>query len=417
MSWTPPPRPRWVERLIAHGEAVGGAEQLVSLDAEELQATAQHATGLADFGGDGWREHFAVLVRSLAEESDLHLVGRLLARTEILQALTNRLELAELWRSQPALLDADVPAPVFIVGSPRSGTSILHELMACDPASRAPAMWEMQHPLASFRGESRAEVADLVTQFWHDVQPEYATMHANSGHLANECIFITLHEFLSDHWGGTHVVPSYDAHLRAADQHPAYAFHKRFLQTLQARGGPRRWLLKAPSHLFQLRTLFDVYPDARILRTHRDPLMTLASAVSLMGTLKWMRCNRVDMAAAPAQLAFGYAYVYQREIEQRASGVLPDEHFIDVQFAELVRDPVGTLAGVYAKLDWELGGDVRERIAAYARAKPKGSRGAHRYSLAAIGLDAADERERYRFYTQHYGVANEIDRGDPSGAT
>lgn len=407
MSWTPPPRPRWVERLIAHGEAVGGAEHLVPLDADDLLATAQRTTGLADFGGDGWREPFAVLVRALEEESDLHLVGRLLARTEILQALRNRLELAELWRAEPELFAADVVAPVFIVGSPRSGTSILHELMACDPASRAPAMWEMQHPVAAARGQDRAGLADRVTQFWHDVQPEYETMHANSGFLPNECIFITLHEFLSDHWSGTHVVPSYDALLRAADQHPAYAFHKRFLQSLQARGGPRRWLLKAPSHLFQLRTLFDVYPDARIVRTHRDPLKTLPSSVSLMGTLKWMRCNRVDMAAAAAQLAFGYAYIYQREIEQRANGVLPDERFVDVRFAELVRDPAGTVAGVYAKLGWELTGEVRERIAAYARAKPKDSRGAHRYSLDEIGLDGSEERERYRFYTDHYGVAAE----------
>ena len=120
--------------------------------------------------------------------------------------------------------------------------------------------------------------------------------------------------------------------IQASDQRPAYRYHRRFLQTLQSRGGPRRWLLKAPSHLFQLRTLFDVYPDALIIRTHRDPLETLPSAISLMGTLKWMRCREVDMSTAAALLPAGFAYVYEREIEWRESGVLPDDRFVDVLF-------------------------------------------------------------------------------------
>jgi len=407
MAWQAPRRPIWVERLIEHGEAVGGAANLVSLDPEELIATAKASTGLGDFGGDAWREHYEVFVRALEEESDLHLAGRVLARTEILQALRNRLQLAELWRHRPELRGGRVESPVFIVGSPRSGTSILHELMAADSAVRAPAMWEMQRPVDAASGVDRSESVDRVTQFWHDLQPEYETMHANSGHLPNECIFITLHEFLSDHWGGNHVVPSYDAHLQQSDQRPAYRYHASFLKTLELRGGSRRWLLKAPSHLFHLRALFDVYPDARIVRTHRDPRKTLASAISLMGTLKWMRCNEVDMSRAPALLAFGYAYIYQQEIELRASGALPDERFIDVQFSELVRDPVATVEEVYRRLDWPFPDGVRRRVADYAASKPKGSRGAHRYSLEEIGLDPEEERERYRFYLEHFGVASE----------
>jgi hypothetical protein len=404
MPWTPPPRPVWAERLIAYGDSVGGPENLVDLEPEGLLEQARRSTGHDDFGGEAWRSHFDALLASLEAESNLHLIGRQMVRTEILQALYNRLRLNALWAERPQILAEDIEAPVFIVGSPRSGTSILHELMACDPASRTPAMWEMQRPLDA--PDCAAEV-DAVVQFWHDLQPEYETMHANSGYLPNECIFISLHEFLSDHWGGNHVVPSYDAHMRGSDQRPAYRFHRRFLKTLQALRGPKRWLLKAPSHLFQLRALFDVYPDARIIRTHRDPLKTLPSAISLMGTLKWMRCAQVDMHAAPALLAAGYAYIYQREIEQRAQAVLPDDRFIDVQFADVVREPVATIERVYAELGWPLSDDVRGRIAAYGAAKPKGSRGAHQYDLAGIGLDAEAERDRFRFYTNHHAVPEE----------
>jgi hypothetical protein len=404
MSWTPPQRPVWADRLIAHGEAVGGAQHLVSLSSEALLAEATDSTGLSDWGGDSWQPHFDLLLSALEDEARLHLLGRILVRTEILQALRNRLRLAELWRKEPEILEAEIDAPVFIVGSPRSGTSILHELMACDPSNRAPALWEMVHPL---EGGEYAEVADRVTQFWHDLQPEYETMHANSGILPNECIFITLHEFLSDHWGGNHVIPSYDAHLATTDQRSAYRFHKRFLQTLQARRGSGRWLLKAPSHLSQLRTLFDVYPDARIVRTHRDPLKTLPSTISLMGTLKWMRCQEVDMSAASRILPAGYAYLYQREIEERAAGTLPDERFVYVHFADLVRDPIATVRGVYEKLEWRFSESLGERIADYVAHKPKGSRGPHRYSMSEVGIDAGKERERFRFYMEHHDVKEE----------
>jgi hypothetical protein len=409
MVWQPPERPRFLQRLIEHGEAVGGASNLVSLDAEELIDVARASCGLSDFGGAAWREPYHIFLRALEDESELHLVGRLVARTEILQTLRNRLQLADLWSRHPELLDAEIEAPVFIVGSPRSGTSILHELMATDPLCRAPAMWEMQRPVDAALRRNRAASVDLVTQFWHDMQPEYETMHANSGHLPNECIFITLHEFLSDHWGGNHVVPSYDAHLQKADLRPAYRYHRDFLKTLQAAGGSRRWLLKAPSHLFQLRALFDVYPDARIVRTHRDPRKTLASAISLLGTLKWMRCNRVDMSAAPALLAFGYGYIYEQEIAQRESGVLPDDRFIDVQFADIVADPAGTVARVYERLGWAWGSEARDRVAAYARSKPRASRGVHRYSLEQVGLVASEVREQFAFYREHYDIPEEPD--------
>jgi hypothetical protein len=411
-AWKPPARPAWVERLIAHGEAVGGAANLVSLEAEDLLATARRSTDLADFGaGDGaWRTHYERFVRALHEESELHLAGRILVRSELLRTLRNRLQLTALWRERPALLEAPVPAPVFIVGAARSGTSILHELMACDPATRAPAMWEMQHPVSAATGSAddhTAELADRTERFWADLQPEYETMHQNSGRLPNECIFVTLHEFLSDHWGGCHVVPGYEAHLARADHVPAYRFHRRFLQTLQSRGGPRRWLLKAPSHLSQLRALFTVYPDAWIVRTHRDPASTLPSMIDLLGTLKWMRCTNVDMTRAARVLPAAFAALFQREIDERASGALPGARFIDVHFRELTADPAGTVARIYDRLGWPFPPDVRAAITDYAARKPRGARGAHRYSAESTGLDPGDLRERFAFYREHYGIEEE----------
>ena len=106
-------------------------------------------------------------------------------------------------------------------------------------------------------------------------------------------------------------------------------------------------------------------------------------------------------------LAMGYAYVSQKEIERRENGKLPNDQFIDVHFQDIVKNPVGTIERVYERLGWPIDDDIRERVADYASHKPKGSRGVHQYSLAGVGLDAAQERERFAFYMEKYGIARQ----------
>src|SRR5262249_50101323 len=148
---------------------------------------------------------------------------------------------------------------------------------------------------------------DATHAFWADIQPQYDAMHHNAGDLPNECIFATAHEFLSDHWSGCHAAPSYAMHLVTSDHTDAYRYHRRILQTLQGDADATRWVLKAPSHLSTLRTLFAVYPDAHVVHIHRDPLSCVPSTLSLMGTLKWMRCNTVDLRLVAAGVSTGFA--------------------------------------------------------------------------------------------------------------
>ena len=413
MTWTPPPRPPWVERLLGHGRAVGGAEHLVSLAADELVSTAATATGCDDFGPDTWRRHYEVLLRSLATESDLHLAGRLIVRTEVLRSLRTRLLLARLWAAQPEILERPIVAPVFVVGLGRSGTSILHELLAVDPANRTALTWELLHPAEAASAEPDVVAAarrsgDLVHSFWADVQPEYDAMHHNAGDLPNEDNLATMHEFLSDQWSGSHVVPTYSVHVARSDPIDAYRYHRRILHTLQGEADDARWVLKAPSHLATLRTLFEVYPDARVVQIHRDPLKTVPSTLSLMGTLKWMRCNHTDMADMAPLVPAGYAAMLGRCIADRASGRVPDDRFIDVRYADLMNDPGATVAAVYERLGWDAGDQVTSRVRDYVAGKPKGAHGEHRYSLADFGLDAAEQRARFDDYSQRFDVPDEV---------
>jgi hypothetical protein len=418
--WRPPPRPPWVERLLAHGEAAGGAQRLVGLDPDELVATAAATEGHDDFGPPTWRANYDVLLRAVARESELHLAGRIVTRTEVLRSLRTRLGLAARWERDPGVLDRPVTNPVFVVGFARSGTSILHELLALEPTVRAPRTWELLQPAdAAAGGEVAARArhtGDHVHAFWADLQPEYATMHHNAGDLPNECIFATAHEFLSDHWSGVHVAPTYAVHLATADHIAAYRYHRRVLQTLQGETSTQ-WVLKAPSHLPTLATLLAVYPDARVVHIHRDPLRAVPSTLSLMGTLKWMRCTNVDMARLARPTAKGFAAMLDGIIAGRAAGTLPDERFVDVRYTDLVRDPGGMVERVHDALDWPTGPSVALRARDHVAASPRGGRGAHRYSLAAFGLDRGELEARFAAYRERFGVEAEPDGAEapPAG--
>jgi hypothetical protein len=413
MRWMPPPRPVWMQRLIGHGDAVGGAAHVVPLDPEELIATAAASTGLDDFGADTWRPHYDVLLRSIETEANLHLAGRVMTRTEILRSLRARLGLTALWARDPAILERGIVTPVFVVGFARSGTSILHELLALEPAARPALTWELLHPAEAASRDPAVVAAvrrngDLVHSFWADVQPEYDAMHHNAGDLPNECIFATAHEFLSDHWGGCHVVPTYSSYLATADHTDAYRYHLRVLQTLQGGAGATQWVLKAPSHLATLATLLAVYPDARIVHIHRDPLKTVPSTLSLLGMLKWLRSDRVELGDMAPFVSAGFAAMLNGIIAARAQGSLPDDRFVDVRYADLMDDPGASVAHVQEQLGWPSGDGVRARARDYIAAKPKGAHGEHRYALEDFGLDAAEQRALFARYCEHFAVPREV---------
>ena len=410
MAWNRPDSPPWLHRLDAHGIAVGGAGYLVSLEPDDLLDAAQRSTGLDDFGGETWRPHFDVFIDALRSEARLTVTGRLVARTELVRALRQRLLLTATWTADPTILDEAVSRPVFVVGTGRSGTSILHELLALDPANRVPLTWELLHPGEALgpNAATAREAGHQVHSFWADLQPAYETMHHNHGDEPNECIFATMLEFLSDQWAGTYEVPSYSAYLVGADHTEAYRYHRKVLQTLQRRARSDRWVLKAPSHLSQLRTLFAVYPDARVIQIHRDPLKTVPSTISLMGTLRSMRCEMVDVDTLAPWVSMGYAAMLDDTLDARASGELPDAAFVDIRYADLMADPTVTIRRAYAQLGLDVPPDFASTMTDYLASRPRLERGVHTYALADTGLDLIRERERFRRYQLAYGVPDEL---------
>lgn len=413
LAWQPPPRPDWLAQFNAEGRHTD-LRSLVPLQADELIATACRTTGFSDFGDDHWREPFDVLLKALEEEAELHYFGRLMTRNDLLIWLQSLLGVQAAFTAHPEIAEEKIDRPVIIAGLSRSGTSILFELLSQDPRFGSPRHWEMMFPYPppereTYDSDPRIERCQhLITQ-WNRVAPTYATMHEMDARLPNECIIAQACTFVSEYIPFLFQVPSYMAWLGGkADWSYPYQFYKKLLQLWQWRNPRERWLLKAPSHLNYLPTLFQTFPDAQVLLTHRDPLLAQASVTNLAGTFYWMRSDKpMDAAAFEGLLSPAHmAARLERVIDWMEGGAIPREQCANSRYADLIEDPLTALAKVYQQIGLPLTAEAEARMVRYLENKPKGKFGTHQYD---IGEDASIRRKREYFqrYQRYFDVPNE----------
>ena len=385
---------------------------IVRLDAETLLERARRATGLSDFGDPWFREPFDVLLDALEREAAMHTLGRVLARTDLTRLLENRLRMTDTIARHPEITAAPIVRPLFVVGLPRTGTSILHELLAQDPTNRVPMTWEVMHPYppperATYTTDPRIAALDKHLGGVDRLLPDFKKMHPMGAELPQECVALTAHDFASMIFSTTHRVPSYQAWLDRADKRPVYASHRRQLQYLQWRCPAQHWALKSPGHLWALDALMAEYPDACVVQTHRDPLKVVASLASLVATLRTMASDDIDQAAIAAEwtdfLAAGLARAVAARDRWPATAPPP----FDMQFGDFIRDEIGTVRRIYAHFGRELSDEAERRMRAFLAANPRDKHGTHRYTLAEASLDPAAERARYAAYQQRFAVPSE----------
>lgn len=411
-QWTPPPRPDWVQQVIDEGRHMD-IRSLVPLEPEELMATARRNTGFDDFGEDSWLEGFHVFLQALDEEADLHLLGRLMTRSDILRWLEARLGIEAAYAQHPEIEDEVIDQPVIVTGLPRSGTSILFELLSQDPQFGSPRNWEIMFPYpppetASYHSDPRIERCQhLVTQ-WNRVVPTYAAMHEMGAEIPNECIVAMSCTFLSENLPGQYQIPSYNAWYYQQDLRPAYAYYRRMLKLLQWKNPRRHWLLKAPSHLGNLPVVFDTFPDARVVITHRDPIVAQASVTNLLGTLYWMRSSQAFDARAFENLMTPEAGAARLNavVDLLEQGAVPREQVHNFLYADLVRQPLPALESLYRDMGQSLDESAREAMQAYLARKPQGKFGKHQYSLGEQAENAR-KRQLYKPYQAYFNVPDE----------
>jgi hypothetical protein len=326
--------------------------------------------------------------------------------------LSNLLRLFDEEQRAPEILAQPIAGPIFISGLPRSWTTFLHSLLAEDPTNLVPRVWQLIHPYpdrnAGSGADYRSRRVARQLRFFGLLAPNFRRMHPIDAGSPQECSEITAHIFASLRFDTTYRIPSYRQWLDQTGHFDAYRFHKRFLQHLQDQtAGGGRWVLKCPDHVFALDAIRAVYPDARLVFVHRDPLAVLLSVARLTETLRAPFTRSIDKTEIGRQDSDRWLAATELMIaaaqQQRFAQPIFHVHYLD-----LVRDPVATVAALYERFGDELDSGTATRIGRLVEAKPNGGYGAHGSRLEEYGLDAALERERYARYMAHFGIQPEM---------
>ena len=387
---------------------------LLELDPEALLDAAAAQSGLSDFGDARFREPLRRLFESYERDAGLTAFGRLAVRRDTLRLLENRLHLQDAWTRHPEILAGEIRAPLFVLGLPRTGTSILHELLAQDPASRVPMTWEVQRiwpppERASFESDPRIAETEKHYAGVDQVLPEFRKIHRMGARLPQECVALTCHDFASLVFHTSHRVTSYQRWLDGADLRFVYESHRRQLQYLQWRCPAERWVLKSPGHLWALGRAARRLPGC----PHRaDPPRSAA---------------RARLARAPREGAARHGERPDRPVRDRrrleraarrgarrapsrcgARGALPEGRVFDIQFGEFVgneiRDDPAPLRPLRHRSS-----PPRPRLACGAtwRRTRRTERGPIATVSREAGLDAAAERRRFATYQEYFRVPDE----------
>lgn len=391
-------------RAVRAINAVGGALRLrPNLTPLSLLDAACKRTGLSDFGADDFREGLTRLTDSLTTEAQLTTLGRVAARSRLVSLLEIRLRLVA---AREAFTDEQVTQPVFVLGLPRTGTTVLYGMLAANPALRSPASWEVSRPFPAPTGvdPARVRAMDKDLDGFRRIAPGIDQIHPMGAYLPQECLAMQAPTFASYEFPTTFPVPSYWSWLREQDLAPAYAFEKQFLQHLQS-GGHRgeHWVLKTPCHLMWLDALLEVFPDALLVHTHRNPTTVLASVSSLMTTIRSAVSGHIDPVAVGREQLDAWTWGMERVMAVRDR--LPSDRVVDVMFEDTVAHPVETVEKVYAHLGLDYTPAVAEGVRAYLADNPRDKHGTHEYTLAEFGLDKDEVDAAFAAYRDRFGVS------------
>jgi len=375
-----------------------------------LVAAARKKSGLQRFDDEAFREPLAMLLDSVEREAALTPLGRFITGSRIVGVLCNRLRAQALFERHPQILDEPITAPLFIVGLQRTGTTMLHRLLAADPGLRALLSWEALNPAPLtrrpwHRRDPRMRTAEVAERALAYLAPDFFAIHPVEAHAPEEEVILLDYSFLSTVAEATLHVPSYAAWLERQDQTPAYAYLKKLLQLLQWQNRKERWLLKTPHHLEWLDTLFAVFPDAKIIQTHRDPLKTLASFCSMIAHGRGVFSDAVDPLEVGAHWAKKTQRMVGRALATRER--LGDASFIDVSYYDLMNDPMAEVARIYEFAGRPLSADVKSRMAATRQENPQNKHGKHSYQLADFGLAKDQIEPGYAAYRARFQIRRE----------
>ena len=376
------------------------------LDPGSILDAARSRTGLKDWG----KEDFLVpMDRILAEArgAPFSSLARCVVRQTFIAAVSNRLRIEDWYRRNPAASQERIERPVFILGFPRTGTTLLQNLLSLDPGARALRFWELQSPVPVHADPAvdrhrRLRTARATLQAAYFVAPEMEFVHEIGPETAEECWPLFANTFAVLNWDIAGGLRGYGQWLLGQDMCGPYAEYRRQLQMMAHHQPTRRFVLKCPEHLWFIDALLDVFPDASIVWTHRDPVDSVASYCSLISLNRRMLYGHIDHPAIGAHIEQSFAQGVDLAMQARARH--PHARFYDVSFRALVKDPKVVVRQLKDALDIEHAPDQDARIDAWLENERKDKRGAHHYDAARFGLEPGRVYQRFADYIDRYQI-------------
>lgn len=406
-----PWRPKFVRLYNGIGNNVGNQLGLwPPLTIDSVTAEAMRDTGLSDFGDRSFVQPLEVLLRSLDREAKLHPLGRSIMRGRIVSMLRNRLRIEALYRAHPEIENLSITRPIVIAGLQRTGTTMLHRLLAADPRARALLSWEALHP-APLAGEGdrgsfhRRAMAKLAERGLLTLSPDFFAVHPVESESPEEDILLLDHAFYSQAPEATAHVPTYARFVETHDAVPSYRYLARVLKALMWQRSGQFWVLKTPHHLEFLAELLTVFPDALIVQTHRDPQSTMASFCSMVAHGRGVFSNHVEPREVGRHWLRKVRRMIDRSLAVRDAGAASS--IVDVSYYDLLADPLAEIRKIYDRAGLTLTPAAESAMRTVATRDVQNRHGKHVYRSRDFGLSRAQIEETFADYRQRFAIRHE----------
>lgn len=376
---------------------------------DELHALVASETGSPDFGPDDYLSGLTVLLQSMDYDPQFSAQGRRAAWGQVVGALKGRVHAIAAMTANPGFDRHPIVAPVVITGVPRTGTTALHRLMAVDPRFQGLQTWLLDSPMPRPPVETWADYPEFrktaaVLEARYAAAPQKRAAHHVAAEEIHECCMLLWQSFTSNLWSCGWSAPTYDAWWQSQSEAPAYDHYRRCVQLIGSSEPEKRWLLKNPGHIANLDLLFAVFPDARVIQTHRDPAKAVPSLVSLLMQLHpLMEDGRADQRA---QIMLRREVAKWADAVRRCDAVRAGRpgQVLDVVHADFHGDPMGVLDRIYAFIGMDIPDQTRAGFARRIEEKPELARGVHRYDIADYGMTEAQARDPFGDYVERFDL-------------
>ena len=374
---------------------------------DDVIAAASKETGLVEIGDPAILDGLQRLLDGYANEARFTERGSQMAHGFLVTQMMHRMQIEDWLARHPELLEAPIEKPLFVFGLPRTGTTLAINLLASDPSARCFMRWESLEPMPPTMPDEvhagpRFDEATAQGKMAKQHMAHIAAIHWEDADSPTECQFLMTPSFCAQVYEAQADVPSYRQwFLREADYRPAFQFHKRTLQALQHRV-KGRWTLKNPWHPLFLDALNETYPDSQLVMTHRDPAEVLGSCCSLIKYVRQIYSDDIDLEG------IGRSFMDTFRLMVDRTNAFKSKHgrgaIFDVQYADTVRDPLGTVRSIYAHFGEPLTREAEAEMKRYLADNPKGKHGKHTYSLEEYGLTAREVHDAFADYIEDYAI-------------